>query len=129
MDRKEAEKITKGFEEAYVRAHTSQNIEVLREGFHPDVEIFLNGRMQAQGLDAYLALYEPMLSSMRDFVLTKTCRGVDGDRITVTYECSFTTPEGDSKVGYGIEVWDMENGQLRRWKHLAAEVYEENALT
>ncbi len=129
MDRKEAEKITKGFEEAYVRAHTSQNIEVLREGFHPDVEIFLNGRMQAQGLDAYLALYEPMLSSMRDFVLTKTCRGVDGDRITVTYECSFTTPDGDSKLGYGIEVWDMENGQLRRWKHLAAEVYEENALT
>ncbi len=129
MDRKEAEKITKGFEEAYVRAHTSQNIEVLREGFHPDVEIFLNGRLQAQGLDAYLALYEPMLSSMRDFVLTKTCRGVDGDRITVTYECSFTTPDGDSKLGYGIEVWDMENGQLRRWKHLAAEVYEENALT
>ncbi len=129
MDRKEAEKITKGFEEAYVRAHTSQNIEVLREGFHPDVEIFLNGRMQAQGLDAYLTLYEPMLSSMRDFALTKTCRGVDGDRITVTYECSFTTPDGDSKLGYGIEVWDMENGQLRRWKHLAAEVYEENALT
>ncbi|MEC7828021.1 MAG: nuclear transport factor 2 family protein, partial [Actinomycetota bacterium] len=111
MDRKEAEKITKGFEEAYVRAHTSQNIEVLREGFHPDVEIFLNGRLQAQGLDAYLTLYEPMLSSMRDFVLTKTCRGVNGDRITVTYECSFTTPEGDSKLGYGIEVWDMENGQ------------------
>ena len=129
MDRKEAEKITKGFEEAYVTAHANQNIKVLREGFHPDVEIFLNGRLQAQGLDAYLALYEPMLSSMQDFALTKTCRGVDGDRITVTYECSFTTPQGDSKLGYGIEVWDMENGQLRRWKHLAAEVYEENALT
>ena len=129
MDRKEAEKITKAFEEAYVTAHANQDIEALREGFHPDVEIFLNGRLQAQGLDAYLALYEPMLSSMRDFVLTKTCRGVDGDRITVTYECSFTTPQGDSKLGYGIEVWDMENGQLRRWKHLAAEVYEENALT
>ena len=129
MDRKEAEKITKGFEEAYVTAHANQNIEVLREGFHPDVEIFLNGRLQAQGLNAYLALYEPMLLSMRDFVLTKRCRGVDGDRITVTYECSFTTPDGESKLGYGIEVWDMENGQLRRWKHLAAEVYEENALT
>ncbi len=129
MDRKEAEKITKGFEEAYVSAHANQNIEVLREGFHPDVEIFLNGRLQAQGLDAYLALYEPMLPSMQDFALTKTCRGVDGDRITVTYECSFTTPDGESKLGYGIEVWDMENGQLRRWKHLAAEVYEENALT
>ncbi len=129
MDRKEAEKITKGFEEAYVTAHANQDIEVLREGFHPDVEIFLNGRLQAQGLDAYLALYEPMLSSMQDFALTKTCRGVDGDRITVTYECSFTTPQGDSKLGYGIEVWDMENSQLRRWKHLAAEVYEENALT
>ncbi len=129
MDRKEAEKITKGFEEAYVTAHANQNIEALREGFHPDVEIFLNGRLQAQGLDAYLALYEPMLSSMQDFALTKTCRGVDGDRITVTYECSFTTPQGDSKLGYGIEVWDMENSQLRRWKHLAAEVYEENALT
>ena len=129
MDRKEAEKITKAFEEAYVTAHANQDIEVLREGFHPDVEIFLNGRLQAQGLNAYLALYEPMLSSMRDFVLTKTCRGVDGDRITVTYECSFTTPQGDSKLGYGIEVWDMENGQLRRWKHLAAEVYEENAMT
>jgi len=129
MDRKEAEKITKGFEEAYVTAHANQDIEALREGFHPDVEIFLNGRLQAQGLNAYLALYEPMLSSMRDFVLTKTCRGVDGDRITVTYECSFTTPQGDSKLGYGIEVWDMENSQLRRWKHLAAEVYEENALT
>ena len=129
MDRKGAEKITKGFEEAYVSAHANQNIEVLREGFHPDVEIFLNGRLQAQGLDAYLALYEPMLPSMQDFALTKTCRGVDGDRITVTYECSFTTPDGDSKLGYGIEVWDMENGQLRRWKHLAAEVYEENALT
>jgi len=129
MDRKEAEKITKGFEEAYVTAHANQNIEVLREGFHPDVEIFLNGRLQAQGLDAYLALYEPMLPSMQDFALTKTCRGVDGDRITVTYECSFTTPDGESKLGYGIEVWDMENGQLRRWKHLAAEVYEENALT
>ena len=24
---------------------------------------------------------------------------VDGDRITVTYECSFTTPDGDSKQG------------------------------
>ncbi len=129
MDRKEAEKITKGFEEAYVTAHANQDIEALREGFHPDVEIFLNGRLQAQGLDAYLALYEPMLSSMQDFALTKTCRGVDGDRITVTYECSFTTPQGDSKLGYGIEVWDMENSQLRRWKHLAAEVYEENALT
>jgi len=129
MDRKEAEKITKAFEEAYVTAHANQNIEVLREGFHPDVEIFLNGRLQAQGLDAYLALYEPMLSSMQDFTLTKTCRGVDGDRITVTYECSFTTPDDDSKLGYGIEVWDMENSQLRRWKHLAAEVYEENALT
>ena len=89
----------------------------------------MNGRLQAQGLDSYLALYEPMLPSMQDFALTKTCRGVDGDRITVPYECSFTTPEGDSKVGYGIEVWDMENGQLRRWKHLAAELYEENALT
>ena len=129
MDRKEAEKITKGFEEAYVSAHANQNIEVLRGGFHPDVEIFLNGRLQAQGLDAYLALYEPILPSMQDFALTKTCRGVDGDRITVTYECSFTTPDGESKLGYGIEVWDMENGQLRRWKHLAAEVYEENALT
>ena len=129
MDRKEADKITKGFEEAYVTAHANQDIEVLREGFHPDVEIFLNGRLQAQGLDAYLALYEPMLSSMQDFTLTKTCRGVDGDRITVTYECSFTTPDDDSKLGYGIEVWDMENSQLRRWKHLAAEVYEENALT
>ena len=129
MDRKEAEKITNGFEEAYVRPHANQNIEVLREGFHPDVEIFLNGRLQAQGLDAYLALYEPILPSMQDFALTKTCRGVDGDRITVTYECSFTTPDGESKLGYGIEVWDMENGQLRRWKHLAAEVYEENALT
>ena len=129
MDRKEAEKITKAFEEAYVTAHANQDIEALREGFHPDVEIFLNGRLQAQGLDAYLALYEPMLPSMQDFALTKTCRGVDGDRITVTYECSFTTPDGDSKLGYGIEVWDMENGQLRRWKHLAAEVYEENALT
>jgi ketosteroid isomerase-like protein len=129
MDRKEAEKITKAFEEAYVTAHANQDIEVLREGFHPDVEIFLNGRLQAQGLDAYLALYEPMLSSMQDFALTKTCRGIDGDRITVTYECSFTTPHGDSKLGYGIEVWDMENGQLRRWKHLAAEVYEENAMT
>ena len=129
MDRKEAEKITKAFEEAYVTAHANQDIEVLREGFHPDVEIFLNGRLQAQGLDAYLALYEPMLSSMQDFTLTKTCRGVDGDRITVTYECSFTTPDDDSKLGYGIEVWDMENSQLRRWKHLAAEVYEENALT
>ncbi len=129
MDRKEAEKITKAFEEAYVTAHANQDIEALREGFHPDVEIFLNGRLQAQGLDAYLALYEPMLSSMQDFALTKTCRGVDGDRITVTYECSFTTPQGDSKLGYGIEVWDMENSQLRRWKHLAAEVYEENALT
>ena len=125
MDRKEAEKITKGFEEAYVTAHANQDIEVLREGFHPDVEIFLNGRLQAQGLDAYLALYEPMLSSMQDFALTKTCRGVDGDRITVTYECSFTTPQGDSKLGYGIEVWDMENSQLRRWKHLAAEVDDE----
>ncbi len=84
MDRKEAEKITKGFEEAYVTAHANQDIEVLREGFHPDVEIFLNGRLQAQGLDAYLALYEPMPPTMRDFALTKTCRGVDGDRITVT---------------------------------------------
>ena len=62
---------------------------------------------------------------MQDFTLTKTCRGVDGDRITVTYECSFTTPQGDSKLGYGIEVWDMENSQLRRWKHLAAEVDDE----
>ena len=124
MDFEEAQKIAKGFEEAYVTAHANQDVEVLREGFHPDVEIFLNGHLQAQGLDAYLALYEPMLSSMRDFALTKTCRGVDGDRITVTYECSFTTPDGDSKLGYGIEVWDMEDGQLRRWKHLSAEIYE-----
>jgi len=124
VDREEAEKITKGFEEAYVTAHANQDIEVLREGFHPDVEIFLNGRLQAQGLDAYLALYEPMLPTMRDFALTKTCRGVDGDRITVTYECSFTTHRGAQKSGYGIELWDMENGQLRRWKHFAAEVYE-----
>ena len=124
MDRKEAEKITKGFEEASVTAHATQDIEVLREGFHPDVEIFLNGRLQAQGLDAYLALYEPMLPTMRDFALTKTCRGVDGDRITVTYECSFTTHRGAQKSGYGIELWDMENGQLRRWKHFAAEVYQ-----
>ena len=124
MDREEAEKITKGFEEAYVTAHAKQDIEVLREGFHPDVEIFLNGRLQAQGLNAYLDFYEPMLPSMRDFALTKTCRGVDGDRITVTYECSFTTHRGAHKRGYGIELWDMENGQLRRWKHFAAEVYE-----
>jgi nuclear transport factor 2 (NTF2) superfamily protein len=86
--------------------------------------VHLNGHLQAQGLDAYLVLYQSLIPSMRDFALTKKCRGVDGDRITVTYECSFKTPHGDSKLGYGIEVWDMENGQLRRWKHLAAEVYE-----
>ena len=90
MDFEEAQKITKAFEEAYVTAHADQDVEVLREGFHPDVEIFLNGHLQAQGLDAYLALYEPMLPSMRDFALTKTCRGVDGDRITVTYAVSYT---------------------------------------
>ena len=124
MDWAEAEKITKAFEEAYVTAHANQDIEALREGFHPNVEIFLNGRLQAQGLDAYFDLYEPMLRTMGDFALTKTCRGVDGDRITVTYECSFTTNRAAQKRGYGIELWDMENGQLRRWKHFAAEVYE-----
>lgn len=124
MEWEEAEKTTKGFEEAYVAAHANQDIEALREGFHPDVEIFLNGRLQAQGRETYLDLYEPMLSTMRDFALTKTLRGVDGDRITVTYECSFTTNRGAHKRGYGIELWDMENGQLRRWKHFAAEVYD-----
>ena len=122
MDREEAEKITKGFEQAYVTAHADQNIEVLREGFHPDVEIFLNGQPLVQGRDAYLAYWKPMLPAMRDFALTKTCRGVDGDRITVTYDCSFKTPDGGSRLGYGIELWDMENGQLRQWKHFATEV-------
>ena len=122
MDWNEAEKVTKAFERAYVTAHATQDVEVLRKGFHPDVEIFLNGHLQAQGLNAYLALYEPMLRSMRDLALTKTCRGVSGDRITATYECSFTTSDGTTKLGYGIEVWDMEDGQLRRWKHLAAEI-------
>lgn len=119
-------KITKGFEEAYVAAHANQDIEFLREGFHPDVEIFLNGRPLVEGRDAYLAYWEPMLPTMRDFALTKTCRGVDGNQITVTYECSFTTPDGDTRLGYGIELWDMEDGQLRRWKHFAAEVDQPN---
>ena len=46
MDWAEAEKITKAFEEAYVAAHANQDIEALREGFPPHVEIFLNGRLQ-----------------------------------------------------------------------------------
>ena len=94
MDWEEAERTTKAFEEAYVTAHANQDIEALREGFHPDVEIFLNGRLQAQGLDAYLDLYEPMLRTMGDFALTKTCRGVGVAASVLRYEkiTSFDRP-------------------------------------
>ncbi len=42
MDFEEAQKIAQGFEEAYVAAHANEDVEVLLQGFHPDVEVFLN---------------------------------------------------------------------------------------
>ena len=96
--------------------YRTRDIEVVREGFHPDCEITFAGRPWRGGLDAYLEFQAKQFAAMGDdFTITKTPRLVGDDRIAVTWVATWSEDD-QRRESHGLELWELEGDRLRRWE-------------
>ena len=87
---------------------------------HPDIVIYWNGRRVAEGLDEARRFHTEHLGfgskTRHDYQLRKTLRAADGDTITVEWESSYRTDDGQTVRGVAGEFWTMRYGLLIEWR-------------
>jgi nuclear transport factor 2 (NTF2) superfamily protein len=102
------------------RAYQHQDLTEIMALMHPDIVIYWNGRRVAEGLDEARRFHTEHLGfgskTRHDYQLRKTLRAADGDTITVEWESSYRTDDGQTVRGVAGEFWTMRYGLLIEWR-------------
>ena len=98
-------------------AYASQDLNLVEALFHPDVEVYWNGKKSMQGRDAVMEFETRNFASWHDFRIHKTLRAATGNTIAVEWEVSFISNQSGDKVEVlGAEFWTIEDGLLKIWQ-------------
>ena len=102
------------------RAYQHQDLTEIMALMHPDIVIYWNGRRVAEGLDEARRFHTEHLGfgskTRHDYQLRKTLRAADGDTISVEWESSYRTDDGQTVRGVAGEFWTMRYGLLIEWR-------------
>jgi nuclear transport factor 2 (NTF2) superfamily protein len=93
------------------------DVDGLVEGFTPDVVFRFGEQPEQKGRDALRALLSARLARQEGYRLTKVNRAVTGNRLTNTWEGTWTDrATGTAMAGFGVEFWDMRGELIERWE-------------
>jgi nuclear transport factor 2 (NTF2) superfamily protein len=93
------------------------DVDGLVEGFTPDVVFRFGEQPEQAGRDALRALLTARLARQDGYRLTKVNRAITGNRLTNTWEGTWTDrATGKAMAGFGVEFWDMRGSSIERWE-------------
>ena len=93
------------------------DVDGLVAGFTDDVVFRFGEQPERQGSAALRALLSARLGRQEDYRLEKANRGIDGTRLTNTWEGWWTDRvTGKAMAGFGVEFWDMRGDRVERWE-------------
>lgn len=100
-----------------VAAFHAVDVDALVNGFTPDVVFRFGEQPERQGRDALRALLAARLARQEGYRLVKVNRAVSGNRLTNTWEGTWTDREtGTAMAGFGVEIWQMRGDLVERWE-------------
>jgi putative hydrolase of the HAD superfamily len=100
-------------------AYSTQDLSQIMPLLHPDIVIYWNGNKVAEGLDQARQFHVQRLgfgsTTLHDFELHKTLRAAEGDTISVEWESSYRTDDGQLIRGRAAEFWTLRYGLVIEW--------------
>jgi putative hydrolase of the HAD superfamily len=110
-----ARRLVRMAEEAY----GAQDLDAIMRLFHPDGIVRWNGRKVAAGHDEIRRFHVETLgfgsTNRQDYRLRKTLRAAQGDTISVEWESSYRTSDGEPREGRAAEVWTLRGDLVIEW--------------
>lgn len=110
--RKQANTLLRAVEDMFHR----RDVEALVNGFTESCIVRFAEQPERRGRAALRELFTARLARQKDYRLTKTLRGLDGNVLANTWEGTWTDREsGKAMAGRGVEVWTMRDGMISVW--------------
>lgn len=93
------------------------DLDGLVAGFTDDVVFRFGEQPEQRGREALHALLSARLGRQVGYRLVKVNRAVEDNRLTNTWEGSWTDRiTGKPMAGFGVEFWDMRGDEVERWE-------------